>query len=656
MASAPMIFSWFRPKSSPPSSVLPAQRRGIAASQVDAQAEAVLELEQAFARDPTSVTTCSALGVALVNSGNLLGARAMFENATKLAPNSAAAHNNLGAILRDVGELEAAIASFNLAVRMDPRLRAAWDNLALTHFQLGNVESAVDAYKHLVALPGADALTQLALGNALMAAGDLTGAVKHYQRSIALDPECANARWALAMAQIRPFYDSAKGVERSRLAFSSAIESLEAWFTPQRTGMGVKAVGSTQPFYLAYHARDNLPLLKPYGRLCARLMQAGSTAPAAAPKRLPSGRKLRVGFASAQVRNHSVWIAIAKGWIQHLDPGRFEVHVFHLGAHSDGETVLARQEATDFVETAQSLEGWQETIAAAQLDVLIFPEIGMDTLTTQLAACRLAPVQATSWGHPHTTGLPTIDLFLSAEFLEPPLADAHYCERLIRLPNLGVCVAPLAPNAVSPDWMALGLPRDEPLLLCPGVPFKYRPEHDTVWATLGLRLQAHGAGRLVFFTSHRKNFSQQLERRLRRAFSTVGANYDQVVCMVPSLPRDHFYGLMQQATLMLDTIGFSGFNTAIQGLECGLPVIAHEGQFMRGRLASGLLRRMELDDWVAVSDLDFVDKAMRLVEDEAMRRAVRQQIVERRSVLFNDLAPVRALELALLEATARAQG
>ena len=71
---------------------------------------------------------------------------------------------------------------------------------------------------------------------------------------------------------------------------------------------------------------------------------------------------------------------------------------------------------------------------------------------------------------------------------------------------------------------------------------------------------------------------------------------------------------------------------------------------MRGRLASGLLRRMGLDDCVAVSDRDFIDKAMQLVENEAHRLAVRQKILQTRGVLFNDLAPVRALEQVLIDA------
>ncbi len=108
---------------------------------------------------------------------------------------------------------------------------------------------------------------------------------------------------------------------------------------------------------------------------------------------------------------------------------------------------------------------------------------------------------------------------------------------------------------------------------------------------------------------------------------------------------------MQRATAMLDTIGFSGFNTAVQALECDLPVVAFEGEFMRGRLASGPLRHLGLDELVAATPAAFADVAMRLVEDAPWRAHVEREIAQRRHALFFDQAPVRALEDALFEAT-----
>jgi len=627
---------------------------GMVLRQMGRAADSVAPLKRAFALNAKSAEVCGLLGASLADTGDMPGARKAFVQSAELAPDSAVVHNNLGAFLRRNGELSVAVASLSRATAINPTMLPALQSLALTHFALGNIDECVDVYARTIVLPGVDAATHYAFGNALMSAGDASHAIQQYQRAIELDSEYANARWAIAMAQLHPVYEDVKHIEASRLAFAEAIAELESWFTPARLGLGAKAVGSTQPFYLSYQAYDNRSLLQEYGRLCSRMMQSRVVAAWSMPRSKTTLRKLRIGFASAHVHYHSVWNAITKGWITHLDPARFEVHVFHLGRSADGETVHARREATDFIDTPRTLEDWTQTILGAQLDALIYPDIGMDPLTTQLAAQRLAPVQAAGWGHPDTTGLPTIDLFLSAELFEPAGGDAHYTEELVRLPNLGVFVEPLTPVAVLPDLAALGLPANEVLLLCPGQLFKYSPEHDEVWTALGLHLQVLGAGRLVFFRSPRAEITRQFEQRLRRAFANAGADFDGTVCLVPVLPPEQFYGLMQRATLMLDTIGFSGFNTALQGLECGLPVVAYEGEFMRGRLASGLLRRMGLDDWVAGSHSEFIEKTMRLVVDEALGLALRQRITQRCALLFNDLEPVRALEQVLVDAVAKA--
>src|SRR5258708_34245278 len=92
------------------------------------------------------------------------------------------------------------------------------------------------------------------------------------------------------------------------------------------------------------------------------------------------------------------------------------------------------------------------------------------------------------------------------------------------------------------------------------------------------------------------------------------------------LVRPAFYGLMKRADVLLDTIGFSGFNTAMQAVECGLPIVAWEGRFMRGRFASGVGKRMKLDEGVAKSEKEYIALAGKLVGDTAYRWQSRSRI------------------------------
>ena len=592
-------------------------------------------------------------GNALEDSGLLDLAMVEYDAARTLCPTFPDAYLNYGNLLLARAEVNAAIAAYRTAITLNPDYAAAYFNMGNAYLRLDERDAAVTAYAKAIELKPDFSEASIALECAVDELGELEDSESRLRRSlekkIAMDPLCASARWSLAMAQIRPIYDNAEEMCESLQAFDNALDELEIWFTPDRYAQGAKVVGTAQPFHLAYHDGNQRALLAKYGQLCCRLMSANTFSNRPHPSRpLNKPGKLRIGFASAHIRDHSVWVAITKGWIKHLDRSMFDIHLFHLSGREDDVTASARHMVTHFIETPRTTTEWSQAIFNADLDALIYPEIGMDTLTTQLAAQRLAPVQMTSWGHPNTSGLPTIDYFISAELLEPSDAECLYTEKLICLAKLGVCVEPLNPKSSDINLTSIGLLHNEPLLLCPGMPFKYNPMDDMVWTNIASELQAFGSGRLIFFESHYKAMNQQFERRLRRCFIENNVDFDRTVRFIPKLPRDQFYGLMQNATLMLDSIGFSGFNTALQALECGLPVLAFEGPYMRGRLASALLRRMDISEWVATSAREYVEKALKLTREPLVNEALRRQIKAQHDKLFNDLEPVRSLERFLL--------
>jgi protein O-GlcNAc transferase len=158
-------------------------------------------------------------------------------------------------------------------------------------------------------------------------------------------------------------------------------------------------------------------------------------------------------------------------------------------------------------------------------------------------------------------------------------------------------------------------------------------------------------GKLVFFAGSRGAMYDILQRRLRKTFAAAGVEFDDRVQVIPQLDRPRFFGLMQRSALMLDTIGFSGFNTGLQAIECGLPILTYEGEFMRGRLASCFMRRMEVPELIATSEQEFIARTIELSQDSGARKRLGKEISKRRKILFSDLAPVRALEEFLISAT-----
>ena len=562
---------------------------------------------RAVAAKPDHVAALSDLGTALLAVGRSAEAREYYGRAAALEPQSAAAHYNLALAQREAGESEAAIASFRRAIALDP-------SLAPAHYGLGH------------------ALRESALVDEALAA---------FRQAFALRPDYAEARWSYVMAQLPAVYGVHDEPMASRRKFAAELANLEQWFAAGGSAQGFMAVGAHQPFAIAYDEEDNRPLLARYGALCSRVMadwQRREGLPSPGERR---HRPLRIGIVSSHFRSHSVWNAPAKGWFRELDASRFALYAFDLGAGEDAQTKFAQSRAARYEGGPRDLRQWVDAIRACDPDVLIYPEVGMHPMTARLAALRLAPLQAASWGHPETTGLPTIDCYLSAEAFEPPGAEAYYTERLVALPHFGCLLE--RPNVVPeyPDLARAGIDPGLPLLVCPGMAFKYAPKHDWVFAEIARRL---GPCRFLFFRHWNRALNERLAERLRAAFGARNLEAERFVSFLPWQTPAQFHGWMRRADVYLDTIGFSGFNTALHAVECSLPIVTREGRFMRGRLASGILKRLGLAELVAPTEQAYVDLAVRLVEDGPYSEGLARRLESGRASLYEDAAPVRALE------------
>ncbi len=616
---------------------------GMQLSRLQRWAEATDVLERAAAAEPGNPDAYYWLGNARVRLHQPGEAEAAYRAAVERRPEFAEAWCNLGNVLADRGLRDEAGRCLEQALRIRPEYADALVGMGNLYAATGRLEVAADCYRRALALDPQLADAEVNLGNALKDQGLWREALQHYDAALALNPEAVEAHWARTLCHIPAMREPQDELATLRAGFAAELERLERWFDGERVNHGWKAVGVAQPFWLAYQDADNRELLQRYGRLCARLMASWQARHAPPPAARRVARPVRVGVVSQFFRDHSVWNAIIKGWFRHLDRGSFELQAFCLDPYEDAETRFAHSRAARFERGHAGLQEWVAVIQAAQPDVLIYPEIGMDPMSSKLASLRLAPLQAASWGHPETTGLPTIDAYLSAADLEPAGAQAHYTERLVTLPNLGCCVQPGAVEARPP-----GVSREPgvPLLICPGTPFKYAPEHDWVLAEITRRL---GSCRMVFFEYRTRALSSALRARLAAEFGRRGLDFERCALFLPWQSRASFLGLLRAADVFLDTLGFSGFNTAQQAVECSLPIVTREGRFLRGRLASGILKRIGVPELVAADEAQYVELAVRLARDADYREGMRRRIDAGRAVLFEDTAPVRALEAFLAQ-------
>ncbi len=231
-------------------------------------------------------------------------------------------------------------------------------------------------------------------------------------------------------------------------------------------------------------------------------------------------------------------------------------------------------------------------------------------------------------GHPDTTGSPEVDYFLTTDLAEPDDAQDHYSERLIRLATMGVYYE--RPKLTGPmrDKASFGLDPKRRVYLCPQTLFKLHPEYDEVLKRI---LYSDPQGELVLIASSTPQWNDAVRRRWRVAMPEA---VDRIK-FVPSQPRDQFLHLLSLADVMIDPFPFCGGNTSYEAMAMGTPVVTLPGKYLRGRLTSGIYKRMQFESLVTSSVEAYVDQAVRVANDRSYGNVVRSAIQQTASRLFD---------------------
>ena len=317
--------------------------------------------------------------------------------------------------------------------------------------------------------------------------------------------------------------------------------------------------------------------------------------------------------------------------------------VISIGSHEDEMARWIRQRCDHYVEVPLDLPQARRLIAEQRLDVLIYTDIGMEPVTYSLAFSRLAPVQAATWGHPVTTGIHTIDYFISSEDLEGPELDQQYTERLVRLKHPAIYYyRPIPPSRLE-ERGKFGLPEAGTLYVCPQSLFKLHPEFDEI---LGGILRQDPRGTLVLLQGKHAHW----ETLLRQRFTDTMADVQDRIRFLPQLDHKRFLNLNALADVLLDPIHFGGGNTSYEGLALGVPIVTMPSKMLRGRITYALYRQMDVMDCVVNNSQEYVERALQLGTDADYRAATRAKIIAANAVLFENGAGVRDLEIFLEKA------
>lgn len=617
---------------------------GVAYQTLQDDQQAIACYRQAIGLVPDFNQAYHNMAQAYANQNHLQAAVKTYLQALQLDPDDFKSAFNLSLLYRKMGDDRAAVSACQLSIKAKPDFAEAFSTLGLIYCDHGQFDIALVCLEQALMIKPDLPQAHLNMGVVYQKCGQHERGLAAYDKAQTCDPAYAPARW-LSLLSLPMLYDSPSQIDLYRRRFTLNMERLvnsTRLATDEQKRYALKGIRSTTNFYLQYQAGNDLNLQTTYGRFVHRVMAANFpqwTKTRPMPPRHTTDR-IRIGYVSSFMCRHTVGTFLS-GWIENHDNSAFEIHCYHVGRKVDSLTEHFKTISHRFHFFCGDVETAARQIGDDCLHILVYSDIGMDTSTLQLAALRLAPVQCKGWGHPVTTGLPTVDYYLSSDLMEPPLADQHYSENLVRLPNLALCYRkPQLPEHPK-TRRELGIPPNRFVYLSTQSIFKYLPQHDDLFVRIARQVPN---AVFVFIRNQSAFATERFRHRLSAAFKASDLDADHFCHFVPHLNFNDFLSLNMAADTLLDTLEWSGGKTTLEALSCGLPVVTSPGRFMRGRHAYAMLQKIGLPETIGSDKDAYIRIAVRLARDPSFHADVKSKLKRGCHKLYNDREFMNQLE------------
>ncbi|GMH71477.1 hypothetical protein TL16_g05659 [Triparma laevis f. inornata] len=610
---------------------------------------------------------CNDYAICLRKLRDSRGAIDVLLRAVAHSPENLFTRGNLVIALKDARKLAEAAEHSRVAIELDPKNAQIRHNYGLVLQEMG--ESGREQWETALSLDKDIYHSLSSIGHDEGNRGNLTGAVAMYSaalntvKRVGATEEIGSLQVQIATACIPPIYESVSHITRtrdsytinlSRLLNQAATSENEIYDPLTSTGSG--SLG----YYIIYQGHDDVEvrrlLAKIYWKFSPSLVVLPPPQLLLPPLPLPPDRaKIHVGFHSAFFYRHSVGL-LMEGVISNIDHTKYHVTVLIQTPEDElKDDVYTRinSSADVIVELPNSLEDAREIIASHNLDLLVYGEVGMDSMGYYLPFSRLAKRTALFWGHALSSGIANhdgvvetgldadlvggIDYFVTSKMFEAEGERARapqdrYSETLYMMEGLTThFMPPMAPRA-NVDLAYFGLPTDpsKNIYLCPQTLYKLHPDFDALIVNI-LKLDVNGI--VVFPVAVKVEWTEFLMERMLGG--EAGEFRDRII-FVRRMDFDEFIAMAKLANVVLDPFPVGGGRSSLEIFSTGTPIVMPYHRTNILQLTFGMYKTMGILDLVCYNDEDYVKTAVAVGSDRALEARLRQEILSKNHLLYRN--------------------
>lgn len=544
-----------------------------------------------------------------------------LEISLKVNPEYAMTYCYLSYIELEQNHEDAAISYFNLALEKDAKCLAAYRGLATLYFKKDDYRGTLKNCHRYLKLDDKDGEIYRKMGLIYFRMGFNNAARRCFERARQY-MDTPFLRMA-SVTCLPVFYDTWDDIYRVRQKLIDDLDNLLS----QEIVLDKKMEICGTPFYLAYQGLDDKDIHVKIASWLSRVRCLENENDKKFQK--PNG-KIKLGILSSHLCDHTIG-KLFYGLISLLPKDRFEITIFSLVDHPDTNIITnyIKSRVDHYCNVVEPIVDAVKVVEDAKCDILFYPDIGMDARSYTLALHRLAPIQCTTWGHPVTTGMETMDYFISSTDLDTEKGQDYYIEKLVRLNSSPAYYHRPKIPPMTKTRADFGFSDNDHIYVIPQSLQKMHPDFDPI---LNGILEGDPVGKIAILSGRYKAWNGILRRRLQK---TIPQHLDRII-FLPQQKFADFCSLVKVSDVMLDPLHFGGGNTTYEGLFVGTPVVTLPSDFLKCRISYAICKAAGLDECIAYSPEEYVDVALRFGKDKDFRDRVKAKILDSHDLIYQD--------------------
>jgi pyruvyl transferase EpsO len=268
-----------------------------------------------------------------------------------------------------------------------------------------------------------------------------------------------------------------------------------------------------------------------------------------------------------------------------------------------------------------------ENIIKFNFDIIIYPSIGMCPKSIVCSYFRMAPIQINTWGHSITSGIDTIDYYISSKLYEQEdlkEAQNNYSENLLVLNSLTTYYLNYEKYYNYEELKKhIHIPNDKNILFCMQTTNKITPEFIYLLRKIIIKIPNT---KILFL---KNNLSNKLKDEINNILNNN-------VIFINKCSLGIFNTYMYYSDLILDTYPFGGCNSSLEAFAKGKIVITRPHKYLPGRFTYGFYKKMNIMDAVVYSSEEYVNKVVFYIKNKEERTKLENKILSKKNILFND--------------------